>query len=181
MADHFDQARREGRLKETGVNMVVLNDAKVARAVLPGMEAAEPGSTFEAVLPWPPSVNDYYTRWIFGIIKQGVQRVCAGGQRPTIRAALSKEAEAFRQEVQLLIGRVRPLTGPLAVSVVMFEPNLGKHDIDNFLKGLFDSLTHSHVFADDGQIRDLHVRYGPLCRPNGKVAVRIVPLAEAEI
>jgi crossover junction endodeoxyribonuclease RusA len=180
MPDPLAELRQKGLiLKETGVNMAALADAKVARAVLPGMEPAEPGSTFEAVLPWPPSINKYYHEWIFGIVKQGVMWICAGGRRPTIRVALSPEAEMFRQEVALVIGQVRPLTGPLSASIVLFEPNFGKHDIDNFLKGLLDSMTHAGVYGDDKQIRRLTISYGPLCRPNGKVAVRIVPLAEA--
>lgn len=167
--DIFEQARREGRLKEIGVNLGVIQDAKASRVSLPGMEPAEPGSVFEATLPFPPSVNDYYVRWV----------VSVPGKKPFIKAALSKVAEEFRQEVALRVGRVRPLAGPLMASIVLFEPNLAKHDADNFNKGLLDALKHAHVFGDDSQIRRLVVSYGPLCRPNGKVAVRIVPLAEA--
>jgi crossover junction endodeoxyribonuclease RusA len=181
--DIFAEARRDGRLKETGVNMAVLEAVASTKArmppALPGMEASEPGDKFEMELPWPPSVNDYYTRWVFGVIKKGSQWVCAGGKRPTIRAALSKDAEAFRQEVALLVGKVKPLTGPLMLTLVLHEPDKHNHDIDNFNKGLFDAITHAGVFHDDSQIKMLVVSYGPLCRPNGKVAVRIVPLTES--
>lgn len=168
MTDPLERMRQEGRLTEHGVNLAALADAKVSRAVLPGMEPAEPGSSFEATVPWPPSVNDYYVRWV----------VSMPGKKPFIKAALSPAANNFRSEVAFVVGRVKPLTGPLAMSIVLFEPDLGKHDIDNLNKGILDALTHAHVFADDKQVRRLIVSYGPLCRPNGKVAVRIVPLAD---
>ncbi len=182
--DILDQARRNGVVvTERGVNTAVLEAAKSSRAILPpalpGMEASDPGDKFQMELPWPPSVNHYYTEWIFGIVKQGVQWICCGGRRPTIRMARSKEAEAFRQEVALLVGRVKRLTGPLMFALVLHEPNNRNHDIDNYNKALFDSLKNAGVYDDDSQIRMLITTYGPLCRPNGKVAVRIVPLAEA--
>lgn len=126
MPDPLERMRQEGRLTERGVNLAALADAKVSRAVLPGMEAAEPGSVFEATLPWPPSVNDYYVRWV----------VSVPGNKSFIKAALSPVANNFRSEVAFMVGRVKPLTGPLAMSIVLFEPDNRKHDIDNLNKGL---------------------------------------------
>lgn len=180
--DWLIAARKEGGVIEQTVNMEVLNAAKSARViiptVLPGMEPSEPGDKFEADLPWPPSVNHYYTEWVFGIVKQGLIWICCGGKRPTIRMAVSKDGQAFTQEVKILVGHVKPLTGPLMFTLVLHEPNKMKHDIDNYNKALFDSLKHAGVYHDDSQIRMLITTYGPLCRPKGKVVVRIVPLGE---
>lgn len=166
MPDPLERLRREGKLTERGVNLAALADAKVSRAVLPGMEAAEPGSSFEMELPFPPSVNPYWRYFLLN----GV-----------IRHALSSTGKDYRAEtifaIKKALGKVRPLTGPLSLTLVLFPPNLARMDLDNRIKPLLDAMGAAKVYGDDSQIRAIHARFGPLCRPNGKVAVRIVPLS----
>jgi Holliday junction resolvase RusA-like endonuclease len=70
--------------------------------------------------------------------------------KPAVRAA--KEAIGCEARSQY---HGAPMTSMLAVSVALYWGDKRKHDIDN-IKALLDALS-GIVWADDGQITDLHI------------------------
>ncbi|WP_417849388.1 RusA family crossover junction endodeoxyribonuclease [Thalassoglobus sp.] len=88
------------------------------------------------VLPFPPSVNRYY-------------------RHVGYRTLLSREGREYRKRVcSLLARRVgQPLQGHLEVQLDLFPPDRRRRDFDNFQKGIWDSLQHAGVYADDSQIK----------------------------
>lgn len=94
-------------------------------------------------LPWPPSVNHYWSR-----TKRGNVYVSARGK-------------AYQQEVALIVKRrIRsgtPYDTPVAVSILAFPPDRRKRDIDNLLKASLDAMEGAGVFKNDNLIADLRV------------------------
>jgi Holliday junction resolvase RusA-like endonuclease len=88
----------------------------------------------------PPSTNNLY-------VNAGRRRVLSP------RARTYKNTIGWEGRRQY---RGKPLTGELCVEVQIFWPDRRRHDIDNGLKALFDSLT-GIIYEDDSQIADAHV------------------------
>ena len=91
-------------------------------------------------LPYPPSVNTYYT-------------TVAG------RRVLSAKG---RQYKELVWAETRgslcfPACVRLSVSIALYPPDKRRRDLDNTLKSLLDALTAASVWADDSQIDELTV------------------------
>lgn len=115
----------------------------------------------ELVLPFPPTVNHYWVN-----TKRGV--------------FLSREAKQYRTDVTHAVMRqLRPpwprLSARLSIEVALSAPDRRHYDIDNRLKGLFDSLQHAAIFEDDGQIDSMTVEREPPCT-SGYAKVRISEL-----
>lgn len=68
---------------------------------------------------------------------------------------ISAAGRAFKKEVGTLclVRGVRPLEGQIRVAVSVFRPQK-RGDLDNFFKGLFDSL-NGHAWTDDSQIKQI--------------------------
>ena len=115
-------------------------------------------------LPFPPTVNN-----MFPSGKNG-------------RRFLSKAGKAYRLAVHANVlaqhGIVKPLTGPLSVSVHLIPPDRRKRDIDNYHKALFDSLGAAGVFEDDSQIEVLHVLKGSPSKEKASAIVTIRKLSK---
>jgi len=114
-------------------------------------------------LPFPPSVNSYWRAPNKGPL--------AG------RHLISAEGRKFRSEaasavIEQLRRIPKPMNGELSVNVVLFPPTKHRRDLDNYLKALFDALTHSNVWEDDSQIKHMEVTWGPLTK-NGSTEVTI--------
>jgi len=110
----------------------------------------------EATLPWPPSVNHYWA--------------ARGNAR-----YLAPHAQAWHREAWAILRAVwgaKPLTGPVAVTIVLHPPDGRRRDVDNVLKALLDVLVHGGVLQNDAQVEELHVVRRPPARP-GKVMVRV--------
>lgn len=158
--DWLTRAKAEGR---------VSLDRKANPAALPGIEPCEPGTVFEAVFPYPPTLNTY---WRHMIMPGGP------GRKPWIKVYISKEGEAFKEEVIRLVGRVKPMYGPLSVSITYNPPDKRARDIDNLQKALLDSMQTAGVYKNDSQFREVFLTFGPVVH-GGRTTVRIVPLGEA--
>ena len=123
--------------------------------------------TIELTLPWPPSVNGYWRHPTVGPL--------AG------RHLISEKGRAYRAEVgaRVLVARAaKRLTTRLAVVIEAFPPDRRTRDLDNILKGLFDSLVHAGVIEDDSQFDDIHLKRGPVVKP-GSVSVFITSLEQS--
>jgi len=96
---------------------------------------------FSCILPWPPSVNTYYT------IARG-------------RKILSKKGRQFKADCGWCIVPFKPvmMTGDLEVLVEVTPPDKRKRDLDNLLKPILDALGDYCVYEDDSQIVDLRIK-----------------------
>lgn len=105
------------------------------------------------VLPYPISANRYW-------------RAVRG------RVLVSAEARAYKARVAWLCmaAKVRPLDGPLSVSLAVYRPrHIG--DLDNTLKVLLDAL-RGIAFADDDQVVELHaLRLDDKANPRAEVTL----------
>lgn len=113
-------------------------------------------------LPYPPSVNHYW-------------RIVRGRMRT------SREGKAFREKVCAILAAsgTQPLSGRLAVHVILFPPDRRRRDIDNVQKALFDALEQGRAYHDDAQIESLRiVKASPV--PGGRVIVTIKETRDAE-
>lgn len=100
-------------------------------------------------LPFPPSMNRY---WRHAVIH---------GRSCTLLSAKGRE---FRENVLAAVlerfGRPKPLPTwcRLHVTIDLHPPTRRSFDVDNFVKGILDGLTHAGVWEDDSQVDQLTVR-----------------------
>ena len=89
----------------------------------------------ELALPYPPSVNHYFSYY------QG-------------RPVLSKDARSYRHQVRriAIASSIKPLMGPLAVRIDITPPDDRRRDCDNVQKAVLDALQHAGAFWDDSQV-----------------------------
>jgi len=110
-------------------------------------------------LPWPPTVNTYYT-----IARN--------------RKILSKRGREYKKEVAvLLLNEDRSVTGRVEVYIDAFPPDKRKRDIDNIIKPLLDCLTDASVWGDDSQVDVLRIRRKEITKP-GYVRVYISEIGQ---
>lgn len=115
-------------------------------------------------LPFPPSVNTYWRN-----TRQGVLISASG------RCFRSNALAAVMEQLKR---RPQPITVNVEVSVLLFPPDKRQRDLDNYLKALFDSLTHAGVWGDDSQIKRFSVEWRDQVK-QGKVEVTIRPYCAA--
>ncbi len=104
-------------------------------------------------LPFPPTVNTYYTK----------------------RKALSARGRKYKQAVSLSVheqGMALLLEERLNLAIIMYMPDKRVRDLSNYLKALEDSLTDAGVWLDDEQI-DQSTQYRGCVISKGKVVIRI--------
>lgn len=112
----------------------------------------------EFALPFPPSVNSYYTHTRNGIFigKKGVQ---------------------YRKDSSLCIveqlGDIDTISEPLHMEVVLYPPDRRKRDLDNYMKCLLDAITHAQLWEDDSQIDQLSIFRGVVIPRSGRVLVSL--------
>ena len=108
-------------------------------------------------LPFPPSVNNYYAKTRNGIF-------------------IKAKGKKFREDVISAVNEqgcyMLGLEEKLKAIVIIHWPDKRVRDIDNYLKGLFDAITHAGVWVDDKQVRCMMVFDGENVK-DGKVVVAI--------
>jgi crossover junction endodeoxyribonuclease RusA len=111
------------------------------------------------VLPWPPSVNDYW--------KHVFRGPNAG------RVYIAPNGKQYREAIGWLIRADKiapwPKEALLRVTIAAHMPDRRKRDLDNLGKAVLDSLTHAGVWEDDSQIDDL--RYYRVRKPDGSLLI----------
>lgn len=117
----------------------------------------------QLILTYPPSVNNYYTKWCQG----KAVKVAVG------KAGMAYRAEVLRYKLQEL-KNPRPLKGDVSVECQLWRPNRRKegYNIDNFLKCLFDAFTYARIWDDDDQCSCLLVHKRGVEAP-GKIIVTL--------
>ena len=117
-------------------------------------------------LPYPPSVNHYWAR-----NRNGGMRVGKRGAEFRLEAILASRA--------IVRGLGRPaISGRLRLRVETHQPDRRRHDLDNTLKAICDSLGKggAGIYLDDEQIDHLEVVRGAIDRVNPRVEVEVVEL-----
>ena len=106
-------------------------------------------------LPYPPTVNHYYT------IARG-------------RKILSKRGRLFKEDSAYLLSphKKKILSGRLFVEVIAYPPDKRKRDLDNILKPILDVLGSGLIFEDDSQVDELTIKRSVVKKP-GLVKVKI--------
>lgn len=118
-------------------------------------------SLLELQLAYPPTVNTYWRHVGPKVL------ISAKGRR--YHSAVARE---------LMLRRVRPLEGPLAIDIGFHPPDRRRRDIDNLLKSLLDALQRGGAYADDNQLADIRLRRLSIKPPLGLTIVRLQPLTE---
>jgi crossover junction endodeoxyribonuclease RusA len=108
-------------------------------------------------LPFPPSLNRYYVKTRNGVF-------------------ISKKGKEFRAEtiksINEQLGSFKTIDNNVKVGIIFHPPRAGIFDSDNYLKGLFDSITHAKVWDDDSQVSQHYAYKGEKIK-NGKTIVII--------
>ena len=116
------------------------------------------------LLPFPPSVNSYYG-------------ITCNARIP--RKFVKEKGKLYRQKVQEIV-QAKDLelraNVPLHVAITLTPPDKRLHDIDNVLKCLFDSLTHSNFWQDDSYVRKLSMDYAPAPSNPGSILLHVEAL-----
>ena len=112
-------------------------------------------SRIELELPFPPSINHYFSYY------QG-------------RPVLSKDARSYRHQVRriAIASGIKPLLGPLAIRIDIWPPDNRRRDCDNSQKSILDALQHAGVFWDDSQVVWL-LSIKHEFKPKGQIKVQI--------
>lgn len=126
---------------------------------------------FKAQLPMPPSVNHYWSK-----------SVGRAKGRQYVHVRLSDRANKFRNDVVAQVadiaqrhGSIRQHSGRIKAVVTLHGATKRSFDVDNFMKGIGDALTHSRVYKDDKQIDELIVKRGEVIK-GGRVDVELYEL-----
>lgn len=112
----------------------------------------------EINLPFPPTVNSYYSHTRNGVF------ISSKGKK--FRGAAA--AEFFNQTG----GSFAPLDVPICVEILLCPPDKRKRDLDNYMKALLDALTHCGLWTDDSLIDQLFIYRGP-ATSGGLVTVQV--------
>jgi crossover junction endodeoxyribonuclease RusA len=104
----------------------------------------------------PPSVNTYWRKW-------------------QNRMVISKNGREFKKQMTAILkndfSEEKPLDGSLVLNLGLFFKDKRRRDIDNYCKGILDSMT-GIVFEDDSQIEELGIKKHTGCGED-KVVVRV--------
>ena len=95
---------------------------------------------YKVTLPWPPTVNTYYT-------------VARG------RKILSSKGRNYKKACAIILSQNKGyIDGAIGVFIEAHYPDRRKRDLDNILKPVLDALTDGGIYNDDSQIEALGIR-----------------------
>lgn len=120
----------------------------------------------ELVLPWPPSVNQYWRHPSSGPL--------AG------RHLISEQGRAYRAKVAAQVSnekQAHKLADRLSVSIRCYPPDRRRRDLDNILKAALDALVFAGVMLDDSQIDRLAIERCAVEAP-GRLEITIERLSD---
>ena len=111
-------------------------------------------------LPWPPTVNSYYSSG-HGKVKY-----------------VSAKGRVFRDQVAQAINEQMPgltYAEQLYVEIILHPPDRRTRDLDNYMKALLDALTLAGLWRDDSQIDQLSILRGEIAPREGLTRLEIAP------
>lgn len=113
------------------------------------------------VLPLPPSINHY---WRSVIVKN------------RIKVLLSREGRAYKKLCRdaALAQRVQFQTGDVRIAGTVYFANR-RRDLDGAIKALLDALQDGIAYANDRQVRELHLK-AAVDKASPRVEITISPL-----
>ncbi len=90
------------------------------------------------------------------------------------KAALANEHDMVDQFSVQTLGQKKPIEN-CRISIVIYEPNLQRRDLDNQATSILDALTKSEVIKDDSIkcVKELNVRLGGVDRADPRAIVNI--------
>ncbi len=162
-------------------------DVKHAAQFQPGSVTPAPSivdGPVELILPWPPSVNNYWSSRVVLSRGDSLSKLrcpdCRGRIKGLVIPHLTKRAKEFRAAVDLVVGAslrrnesgIVSTLGRVAVEILVYQPDNRVRDLDNLCKAVLDSLTHAGLWGDDGQIDVLTIRREHVVR-GGRIKVRV--------
>ena len=106
-------------------------------------------SEIQILLPFPPTLNGYYSQ------NRHTRYLSRGGR------LYAEKVETAMHEQGL---RGLSLTDSLHVEVILFPPDKRTRDLDNYMKALLDSLTRASLWEDDSQIDQLMIYRGRILK-----------------
>ncbi|WP_241648918.1 RusA family crossover junction endodeoxyribonuclease [Rosenbergiella collisarenosi] len=118
------------------------------------------------VLPFPPTVNTYWRFTKTGVLISASGRIF--------------RANAIAAVVEQLKRIPKPITGPVQITLKLSPPDKRRRDLDNYLKAIFDSLTHAGIWVDDSQIKHMDISWSDIVK-GGLAEVNIRLLSEQKI
>lgn len=101
-------------------------------------------------LPFPPTVNTYWRFTRSGVL------ISASGRM--------FRANAIGAVIEQLKRMPKPMTGPVRITLELSPPDNRRRDLDNYLKAIFDSLTHAGVWKDDSQIKKMNIEWADVVK-----------------
>lgn len=110
----------------------------------------------ELFLPWPPSVNNYYSHSRFGV------RISKKGR--LYREAV---ADALNEQMHRL-----DIDAPINLEVILHPPDRRRRDLDNHMKAMLDACTVNGLWVDDALIDQLSIFRGQIIK-HGGVIIRL--------
>lgn len=93
-------------------------------------------------LPWPPTVNTYYT------VARGRKILSTKGRLYKVDSAV----ELMQQKAP------KKIKTRLEVKIDAYPPDKRKRDLDNVIKPILDAMQDYGIFLDDSQIDRLSIR-----------------------
>lgn len=147
----------------------------------PKKPAAQPSSTppknrtpkqIVFTLPFPPTVNTYWR-----------VKVVGRGRKAFPQFYISEKGQLYRENVIAAIvdrfGWPKALTCNVKVILLLTMPDNRVRDLDNYPKGILDSLTHANVWKDDSQVKKLWIEHEGVGSP-GEVQVTIEEIIDRD-
>ena len=97
-------------------------------------------------VPWPPSVNHY---WSY---------IPAKPPRVIPLVVVGTKGKKYRREIEYICKRLNAMPGRLAVQLLVHPPDRRKRDLDNLQKALLDALQHGGIYEDDSVIDEISIK-----------------------
>lgn len=87
---------------------------------------------------------------------------------------LSKKGREYIKACQGAVNTLymQKISGDLSVKLFLYPPDGRQRDIDNYLKAVFDAMTHAGVWIDDIQVKQLYVEMRDKIK-GGKAVIEI--------
>lgn len=127
-------------------------------------ERQEAAGSIHVDLPFPPSVNHYWRH------SRGRHYIGPEGKQYGILVKLAVNTRLKRSGEP-----TTPIAGPIVVDITAYPPDRRLRDLDNLLKATLDALQRAGVYADDHQIKEINLRWGPVVK-SGAMDVTLSPM-----